>query len=514
MGLLYRRGTSSKNPFRDNSIALLVSTLLLATPIFVLLFHCVYQTFYHKHSPWKLPHEVPISSGDGGSVASFLYVASYSGTVTTLNFTRAEREDAPVTLERVSSTEGCAGSPSWLTLDHIHSVLYCTDEGIRDDKNGSLASFRTGADGRLTPLDKVETVLGPVSAVVYGEHGNGLAVAHYGGSAFSTWDIKDPAKISSVQVRQFKLDEPGPDPSRQEASHPHAAVVDPSGQFVLVPDLGADLIRIYAVGTAGLELAELDPLVVAAGSGPRHVAFSVRDTKTFMYLVTELGNTIFGYKVVYDDGSIAFAEIWTGGIHGKGKHVPENALASEIIVSPDNRFLILSSRNENSLATPNFDTSNRTCIVSDPLISFEINAETGHLTLQEEVPCGGRFPRQFAINKAGSLVAVALQIDGRVVVIERDAETGKLDVNTTLLTQTAPSQAFLISLIHIRPVANVLCPELRVAGSQVRRRIKLGVSGCSAEATLFYYSAMPPEIGHLRAPEIELSADMMQGETC
>ncbi|KAJ4269964.1 hypothetical protein NW762_001635 [Fusarium torreyae] len=308
----------------------------------------------------------------------------------------------------------------------MNSVLYCLDEGIKDGKNGSLASFTTNENGTLTPLAKTSTVLGPVSAVVYGENGYGLAVAHYGGSAFSTWDIEDPANITSVQVQEFSLPESGSDPSRQEAAHPHAAVLDPNKQFILVPDLGADLIHMYGIGIEGLALTKLEPLVIAPGSGPRHLAFVVKDTKTFMYLVTELSNTILGYEVTYGGGFISFKEVWSSGIHGEGKDVPQGAAAAEIAVSPDREFLIISSRNESTLETPSFDAGNSSSIVSDPLISFKVDDETGHLTLQQDIPSGGRFPRHFAINKAGNLVAVALQSDGRIAVIERDAKTGIL----------------------------------------------------------------------------------------
>lgn len=240
--------------------------------------------------------------------------------------------------------------------------------------------------------------------------------------------------------------QPGPDPSRQEAPHPHAAVVDPTGQFILVPDLGADLIRVYTIRDGDLDLTERDPLFVALGSGPRHLAFADRGEKTFMYLVTELGNTVVGYEVTYADESIAFEEVWTSGIHGKGNHVPTGGAASEIIISvrnlfhacrvreksanmsvkADSNFLILSSRNESTLEIPNFDPDNSTAVASDPLINFAIDPQTGHLDLVQEAPCGGLFPRQFSINKAGTLVAVGLQSDGRVVIIERDVETGEL----------------------------------------------------------------------------------------
>lgn len=137
-----------------------------------------------------------------------------------------------------------------------------------------------------------------------------------------------------MQTQEYGLPKPGPDPSRQEASHPHAAVLDPTKRFLLVPDLGADLIHVYGVDEDdSLALSKLDPLVVAPGSGPRHVTFVVKETKTFMYLVTELANTVVGYEVVYGGGFIVFKEVWSSGIHGKGKGIPEGAAAAEIAVS-------------------------------------------------------------------------------------------------------------------------------------------------------------------------------------
>ncbi|KAF4345379.1 hypothetical protein FBEOM_680 [Fusarium beomiforme] len=420
----FNRQKLSKNPFRDNSTALLVSTLLLAAPIFVLLLHCLYQTYYRQGAHWSHGHDI-IEPTTHHEPDVLLYVASYSGLVTTLNLSLAEYRGTSVKLETLATTDGCAGSPSWLTLDWHKGVLYCTDEGLKDGNHGSLASFATHENGTLTLLAKQSTVLGPVSAVMFSDWNYGLAVAHYLGSAFTTWDIQDPANLTSLNVQEFSLPKPGPDPSRQEASHPHAAVVDPTKRFILVPDLGADLVHIYGVGYEGLELTKLDPLVITPGSGPRHIAFVVKETKTFMYLVTELANTIIGYEVIYGGEFVRFKEIWNSSIHGEGKDVPQGAAAAEILISPDREFLLISSRNESILEVPDFDSRNNT-ITSDPLISFKIDSDTGHLTLQQDVPCGGRFPRHFSINKAGTLVAVALQGDSRVVIIERDVKTGNV----------------------------------------------------------------------------------------
>lgn len=88
--------------------------------------------------------------------------------------------------------------------------------------------------------------------------------------------------------------------------------------------------------------------------------------------------------------------------------------------------MVITSRGENSLTIPNFDTANTTALPSDPIISFAIDEKTGNLTHIQTSPAGGRNPRGFSLNKAGTMVASALQDDNRVVVIERDVKTGML----------------------------------------------------------------------------------------
>ncbi|KAG6036536.1 hypothetical protein E4U41_005605 [Claviceps citrina] len=363
----------------------------------------------------------------------FLYVSSYSGTITTLDLGRTcsvgcggAGRGVPL-LRTLSWTKGCAESPSWLTLDRARSTLFCLDEGLTS-ANGSLSSFGTSANGDLRRLDRMPTLGGPVSSVVYGRGRRGLAVAHYSAGSLTTWDVSDPARFSLIQTEQYKLGRPGVVPDRQDASHAHEAFLDPTGCFILVPDLGADEIHVYAVtGPDNLELKALAPISVKPGSGPRHMTFAALQGKTFMYLVTELANTIVGYRVTYPGGAtIHFEELFTIGTHGAGRAVPKGAAGAEIAVSPDARYIIVSSRNESALSIPNFDPRNSTRIVSDPLINFSIDAETGSLTRVQEVPCGGRFPRHFSISGDGTLLAVGQQSDARVVLINRDPATGRL----------------------------------------------------------------------------------------
>lgn len=87
-------------------------------------------------------------------------------------------------------------------------------------------------------------------------------------------------------------------------------------------------------------------------------------------------------------------------------------------------FLILSSRFERTLSVPSFNSAGS--IPSDPLISFSVDITTGMVAHRQTRAAGGVNPRHFSLNKAGTLVGVGLQSDGRAVVIQRDPGSGLL----------------------------------------------------------------------------------------
>ncbi|KAI1335828.1 putative isomerase YbhE [Xylariaceae sp. FL0016] len=381
---------------------------------------------------WKdaLPAALAATSLVGSVSASdaLLYVSSYAGTITTLKLSLPDGDAAAAaTLESISISEGgCGVNPSWLTLDYSKNLLFCTDEGL-NEKTGSLASLSINPNGSLTSLAKLEVILGPVSLAQYGTDGDGLAAAHYSGSSVSAVAVTPEGDLQLVQNETYVLDQPGPDPSRQEAPHPHEALLDPTGAFILVPDLGADLVRVYQADASDLALTPVAPLVAAPGSGPRHGVFKVVGDKTWFYLVSELANTITGYEVTYHaNKTLSFLESFVIPTHDDDRKLPEGSAVAEIWLTPDEQFLVISSRWEGSINITNFDPSNSTMIASDPLINYSINQQDGTLTKIQEFPAGGSGPRQFSMNADGSLVAVGLQADGRVVVISRDVETGML----------------------------------------------------------------------------------------
>lgn len=134
-----------------------------------------------------------------------------------------------------------------------------------------------------------------------------------------------------TQNETYTLAAPGPVPDRQEAPHLHDAILDPTKKFLLSPDLGADLIRVFKI--SGGSWTAQTPVTAVAGSGPRHGGFAVLGGNTFFYTVNELSNTITGYKVTYESGAPSFKFLFDISTHGLGGSVPTGTKAAELEIS-------------------------------------------------------------------------------------------------------------------------------------------------------------------------------------
>ncbi|KXL42392.1 hypothetical protein M433DRAFT_50668, partial [Acidomyces richmondensis BFW] len=356
-----------------------------------------------------------------------LFVSDYAGHLTSFAL---NEQSGNYSLTQISQSNDCAPNPSWLTLDANRGILYCLNEGL-ETPNGSLNSFKINLDGSLTHVKSATALSGPVYAVLYGPAAGprAIALAHYAGSGVSTWLLDgDHGGFSLNENVAFTLLHPGPDAVRQEAPHEHQAILDPTGQYILIPDLGADLIRVFSYNRETLKLKPLSPLRVAPGSGPRHVAFwnpygvACDGCTTYLYLVAELTSTVTSYAVEYlpEAAGLKFTQIQQLTTYGPLGLPPGNAPAG-IQITPDNRFLLISNRNNTSFYLPEPDG---TIVPSDSLSTFHLGVSNGKLEFVQLWPSGGMFPRHFDLNTAGNLVAVGNQNSQNVVILARDVVTG------------------------------------------------------------------------------------------
>ncbi|KAL8788748.1 MAG: hypothetical protein Q9195_007155 [Heterodermia aff. obscurata] len=372
--------------------------------------------------------------------AKHLYVSSYSGNVTTLSLTKTTHANSSsgstYKLVTLSSNNACAPNASFLTIDPIHQNLFCVNEGIVNP-NGSLVSFKISPNsGRLTKINSVITPAAPVNSALYTTHHNGtskqlLAVAHYAWG-LTTYTV-DPstANFTLSQAFNFTLAKPGPNAARQAAPHPHQVLLDPTKNFFLVPDLGADLVRVFHIDPSTLHLTPRASIPVIPGSGPRHGVFqTVRTNGTethYFFLVTELANTITSYQVTYQPfaAGLLFRPITTLKTYGNHTEpIFAGNAAAEIALICDKELLV-SNRNATYFGIANPDPRNATKVASDTLASFKIG-EAGEFSFGGLSPAGGSFPRQFSVSPAEDLVAVGLQDSARVVVYGVDGKKGRV----------------------------------------------------------------------------------------
>ncbi|EGO59043.1 hypothetical protein NEUTE1DRAFT_99225 [Neurospora tetrasperma FGSC 2508] len=323
----------------------------------------------------------------------------------------------------------CGNNPSW--LEFVGDHIYCLDEAWSSISTGSLYNFQVPRNGtNLTLINRLDTLRGPVSSVRYGQNLKGLAIAAYAGGGFQSFDISNPAAPKALQNSTFTISpKPGSD-SQQKTSHAHEVVLDPTGNFIATPDLGADLIRIFKVDKNTLSYVESKTVPTPDLSGPRHGAFVKLDSGTYFYVVTELSNEIIGWKVTYNSNGLDLdfgKELFSIPTHGPGsKGIGNTTRASELVISPDNQFLLVSSRfDEKTFDIPDPEDNAAGQIKSDSIINYAIEAD-GTLSLQQIFAAGGINPRQFSLSKDGSLVVSALQNSGHVALIKRDVQTGNL----------------------------------------------------------------------------------------
>ena len=211
---------------------------------------------------------------------------------------------------------------------------------------------------------------------------------------------------------------PGPRPDRQDKPHPHAAFTDPTGAFLIVPDLGADLTRIFKINKDSGVLTACPAIKSLAGDGPRHGIFKTVGYGILKYYsLNEVSSSVGVYDVVYPkvrgDDCLSLKLVQT--ISNYGPTVPLgniNVKSAEIRIVGDS--LYASNRNDTTFGPE-----------KDSIATFKIDA-TGALSFVELANSYSYYPRSFSFNKAGTYVAIGGQTTANIAIVERDTKTGKL----------------------------------------------------------------------------------------
>lgn len=135
--------------------------------------------------------------------------------------------------------------------------------------DGRLHAWRIDAGGAV-PLAEVDSGGSVPCFVCVHPSGRLVIVTNYTSGTVASWSLDDDG-IPTGAPAVIALDGGGSgvEPDRQDLPHPHQAVL--LGDELLVPDLGADLVRRFAVDAEGIG-DQLEAFRVPPGTGPRHLA--------------------------------------------------------------------------------------------------------------------------------------------------------------------------------------------------------------------------------------------------
>lgn len=202
----------------------------------------------------------------GLPVGSTLYVGGYSEVDAQRVGVEAYRLDAAEGTQ-VAVTELPAvpvHSPSYLVRHPERPLLYAVSEG----EPTTVSALGIGDDGQLELLNTVVSEGAGGCHVTLDETGRFVLVAHYGSGGVSTFAIAADGRLSE-QLDHHAFSGSGADPERQDAPHAHQVV--PHHGRLLVCDLGTDQVHQLRLDPEGHLSVVADPVVLPAGSGPRHL---------------------------------------------------------------------------------------------------------------------------------------------------------------------------------------------------------------------------------------------------
>ena len=364
------------------------------------------------------------TAGDAGGTplpdaSAQLYIGTYTDAGRTDGVHLLRLDAATGALAR-QDTFDVGPNPSFLALHPNGRALYAVNEVTEVDyrmtaiggsgsgvahvpDTGQVAAFAIATSGSLARLGDPQLTYGGAPCYVSLDPGGRVAmVANYVGGNLAVFGIAAGDALGiATQVEEHQGR--GPDAERQEKAHAHSVLPDPSGRWALSADLGADRVYVYALDAANpsAALRRASELAMPPGAGPRHIAF--HPTLALAYVANELANTVSALAWDATRGTLALGATVSTLPAGWSGH---NQVA-DIHVAPDGRTLYVSNRGHDSIAV------------------FALDA-AGTPAFVDAVSTEGNWPRNFALDASGRWLVVANERSDVVVVLARDAATGRL----------------------------------------------------------------------------------------
>lgn len=286
-------------------------------------------------------------------------------------------------------------NPSFLCFDEQKQKIYAVNE--MKEYNGKFGGGLTQisyAGGTFTQERDMGTGATDPCHVELAPNGKFLSVANFASGAVTVFPLDENGNITGRQI--FQHEGSSVHPIRQRGPHAHATIFLENENLMYVPDLGIDTVKAYRYEGSTVTPAPEYDFTVPAGSGPRSGVFS-SDNK-FFYLIDEISSQVSWFAC--DHGKMTPL----GCVETLPEEVEKSiSICSDLHITPDGQYLYASNRGHDSLCC------------------YRIEAD-GSLSFLHRIPCGGKTPRNFAIDPSGKYLLVGNQDSDTIALFAIEAD--------------------------------------------------------------------------------------------
>ena len=288
--------------------------------------------------------------------------------------------------------------------------------------------------GDLIPLNVVSSEGSGPAHMSLDASGKYAFVANYAGGTIAVLPIRGAGRLGaatdvhrdlgSVGAKSATNAPPGSFAiSGHDAPHAHMISADPENRFVLSVDLGQDRIYVYRFdsNSGKLSPSEAAPFVsFPTGDGPRH--FTFHPNGRWMYALGEESSTIAFFHCDATHGALTLQQ----AISSLPERFAGTNFTSELVISPDGRFLYAANRLHDTIAI---------CAIDD----------IGRLTLIGEVSTMGNYPRHCTFDPSGVFFYLFNQRSDNIACFKVQNQRGLLSFTGLYTAVGSPSIVTFLS---------------------------------------------------------------------
>ncbi len=291
-----------------------------------------------------------------------------------------------------------------MCVNDAKNILYTTSEMMTTEESLITVFQIEPISGQLEKIQEIE-VKGILPCwVSLDKKGEYLFTANYESGNYSMFPVNADGTLSALSYQfESKMSGKGFIENRQDKPHPHSMITDGQNKFIFAADLAVDRIYRFKLDSDKDCLEEDGFIQLNKGSGPRSLGF--HSSGKYFYVACELSCVLAAYKYDAQSGEIEHIN--------SCPMIPasftEDNISAELQIHPDGKFIYVTNRGHDSISC------------------FTVDEITGELSMNYNIPTGGKTPRSFRIDSKGDFLFLANQHGDNLRVFEINRSTGQLN---------------------------------------------------------------------------------------